>query len=55
MLVIKQSYSIRLTPNKAGYTATPDACRWAGAILEVTRPFGQEPYAQKIKIIKKVV
>ena len=28
--------------NKAGYTATPVACGWAGAILEVTRPFGQE-------------
>ena len=28
--------------NKAGYTATEAACRWAGAIFEVTRPFGQE-------------
>ena len=28
--------------NKAGYTATEVACRWAGAIFEVTRPFGQE-------------
>ena len=29
--------------NKAGYTATPVACRWAGAVLErVTRAFGQE-------------
>ena len=29
--------------NKAGYTATPVACGWAGAVLEkVTRPFGQE-------------
>ena len=26
--------------NKAGYTATEVACRWAGVIFEVTRPFG---------------
>ena len=28
--------------NKAGYTATEVACGWAGAIFEVTGPFGQE-------------
>ena len=28
--------------NKAGYTATPVACGWAGAIIEVTGPFGQK-------------
>ena len=29
--------------NKAGYTATPVAYGWAGALLEkVTRPFEQE-------------
>ena len=28
--------------NKAGYTATEVASEWAGAIFEVTRPFGQE-------------
>ena len=29
--------------NKAGYTATPVACRWAGAVLEkVTTAFGWE-------------
>ena len=33
--------------NKAGYTATLVACGWAGAVLEVTRASGQEPYAQK--------
>ena len=27
--------------NKAGYTATLVACGWAGAIIEVTRSFGQ--------------
>ena len=31
-----------LCVNKAGYTATPVACGWAGAIIEVTRSFGQE-------------
>ena len=29
--------------NKVGYTATPVACWWAGAVLEkVIRAFGQE-------------
>ena len=28
--------------NKAGYTATPVACEWAGAVIEVTSSFGQE-------------
>ena len=28
--------------NKAGYTATPFACGWAGAVIEVTFSFGQE-------------
>ena len=28
--------------NKAGYMATPVACGWTGAIIEVTRSFGQE-------------
>ena len=28
--------------NKAGYTATPVACGWAGAIFEVILSFGQE-------------
>ena len=28
--------------NKAGYTATPVARGWAGAVIEVTRSFGQE-------------
>ena len=34
--------------NKAGYTATPVACRWAGAIIEVSEAFGQEQYGQRI-------
>ena len=33
--------------NKAGYTATPVACGWAGAIFEVSWPFGQERWGQK--------
>ena len=27
--------------NKAGYTANPVACGWAGAIIEVSGAFGQ--------------
>ena len=34
---------INMYINKAGYTATPVACGWAGAVIEnVTRAFGQE-------------
>ena len=33
--------------NKAGYTATPVACGWAGAIFEVSGAFGQERFSQK--------
>ena len=33
--------------NKTGYTATPVACGWAGAIFEVSGVFGQERYSQK--------
>ena len=43
-----------LQRNKAGYAATEVACGWAGAIFEVAIPFGQEPYGQRKKIIKKV-
>ena len=39
--------------NKAGYTATKVACGWAGAIFEVTRPFGQEQSGQKPQKPKK--
>ena len=39
--------------NKAGYTATPVACRWAGAIFEVTGAFGQELKAKKLKNAEK--
>ena len=39
--------------NKAGYTATPVACGWAGAVVEVTRSFGQERLGQKSQKHKK--
>ena len=39
--------------NKAGYMATPVACGWAEAVIEVTRSFGQEQLGQKNKIHKK--
>ena len=38
---------IVLRENKAGYTATPVACGWAGAIIEVSEAFGQEQYGKK--------
>ena len=28
--------------NKAGYTVTEVACGWAGAVFEVTTPFGHD-------------
>ena len=34
--------------NKAGYTALPVICEWAGAMFEVTRSFGQEQYDKRI-------
>ena len=37
-----KSCSSACVTNKAGYTATPVACGWAGAVIEVTRSFGQE-------------
>ena len=40
--------------NKAGYMATQVVRRWAGAIFEVTRAFGQKQYGQRIKDMKKV-
>ena len=38
----KASKAVGIVINKAGYTATEVACGWAGAIFEVTKPFGQE-------------
>ena len=39
---------LRQYSNKAGYTATPVTCGWAGAVKEkVTWAFGQEELAQK--------
>ena len=35
-------FGCEIEKNKAGYTATPVACGWAGAIIEVTGTFGQE-------------
>ena len=32
-----------VTGNKAGYTATPVACGWTGAVMEkISEAFGQE-------------
>ena len=44
-----------LFENKARYTATLVACRWAGAVLEkLSRASGQEQYAQKAQKAEKV-
>ena len=39
--------------SRAEYMATPVACGWAGAIFEVSRPFGKEQLRHRIKNIKK--
>ena len=38
----KKETRIRKKNNKAGYTATPVTCAWAGALFDVTKVFGQE-------------
>ena len=43
----KVKFSKHTKKNKAGYTATPVACGWAGAIFEISGAFGQERYSQK--------
>ena len=41
--------------NKAEYMATLVACRWAGAIIEVSGEFGLEQHGQKnLKRLKSV-
>ena len=40
-VTFKRSLQTIVTKNNAGYTAAPVACRWAGAIFEVTLSFGQ--------------
>ena len=39
--------------NKAGNKATPVACGWAGAVIEVARLFGQEQWGQRTQKQKK--
>ena len=41
--------------NKAGYTPTPVACGWAGAVSEVTWSFGQEQWGQRPEKLQKKV
>ena len=41
---------VKMFLNKAGYTATPVTCSWAGAIFEVSRAFGQEQHGQKTSL-----
>ena len=50
---MRQKLESETKENKAGYTATEVACGWAGAIFEVTRPFRQQQWGQRSKIIKE--
>ena len=45
--LLDKGETLQVIDNKAGYTATPVACGWAGAIFEVSGAFGQEQYSQK--------
>ena len=47
------SVNVTVPRNKVEYTATLVACRWTGAVLEVTRASGQEPFAQKAQKRRK--
>ena len=47
------AYGNKIDKNKAGNTATPVACGWAGAVIEVTSSFGQEQWGQKPQKNKK--
>ena len=49
----KKQKSLEMIQNKAGYTAAPFGCGWAGAIFELTRAFEQEQYGQRMKNMKK--
>ena len=40
--------------NKAGYTAAPVACGWAGTIFGVSGAFGQEQHGQKTHKRRKI-
>ena len=47
------NFAINIEKNKAGFTATPVACRWAVAIFEGTWSFGQEQWGQRQQKLKK--
>ena len=50
-----QTGGLRQHSNKASYTVTPVTCGWAGAVKEkVTRAFGQEGLAEKLKNAEKI-
>ena len=40
--------------NKAGYTATPVVCGWAGAVFKLLKHLGKSGKAKDRKNIKKV-
>ena len=47
------SYGTSMKRNKAGYTATPVACGWAGAVIELLKHLGKSSEAKDRKNIKK--
>ena len=47
-------FSSAILPNKAGYTATLVACRWAGAVFELLKHLGKRSEAKDRKNIKKI-
>ena len=53
-LKVIQSLELKHFGNKAGYTATPVACGWAGAVLELLEHLGRSSEAKDRKNIKKV-
>ena len=45
----KKKREKKINKSKAGYTATPVACGWAGAVIEIIRSFGQMQRGKKNK------
>ena len=53
-ILLQKLSLVKITQNKAGYTATLVACGWAEAVLEkVISVFGQEKWAQKAQKRRK--
>ena len=51
---VSKKGTVEFHGNKAGYTATPVACGWAGAVFELLEHLGRSSEAKDRKNIKKV-